>query len=137
MAGQNTYRIGEVAEGAGVSVPAIRYYERVGLLSKAPRTNSGNRRYPEGAIERIRFIKQAQRHGLTLAEIRGLITVKSRGGSRRCQQVQRLLTAKIAELDQQLAHLDEFRRTLQALADQCDKSLTSASDPDCPVIARI
>ena len=132
-----SYRIGEIAERAGVSVPAIRYYERLGLLSKAPRTGSGNRRYSHEAIERIRFVKQAQSNGLTLAEIRDLITLKQRGGTRRCKQVQQLLAAKISQLDEQRVLLDEFRRTLQSLADQCEESLSTTPDPECPVIAKI
>jgi DNA-binding transcriptional MerR regulator len=133
----DTYRIGEIAQRAGVSVPAVRYYERVGLLVKAMRSVSGNRRYPAEAVERIRFVKQAQANGLTLAEIRELIALKNRGGTRRCRQVQQLLAAKIAQLDEQRAQLDDFRRTLQSLADRCAESLGTAPDPECPVIARI
>ena len=132
-----SYRIGEIAQHAGVSVPAVRYYERLGLLAKAHRTGTGNRRYPEEAIDRIRFVKQAQGNGLTLAEIRELIALKDRGGARRCRQVRQLLAAKILQLDEQRAQLDEFRRTLQNLADQCTDSLKTAPDPECPVIAKI
>jgi DNA-binding transcriptional MerR regulator len=131
------YRIGEIAQRAGVSVPAVRYYERLGLLVKALRTGSGNRRYPAETIERIRFVRQAQANGLTLAEIRELIALKTRGGTRRCRQVQQLLAAKIGQLDDQRAQLDDFRRTLQSLADQCEESLSTAPDPECPVIAKI
>jgi DNA-binding transcriptional MerR regulator len=133
----DSYRIGEIAQHAGVSVAAVRYYERLGLLVKALRTGSGNRRYPVEAIERIRFVKQAQANGLTLAEIRELIALKNRGGARRCRQVQQLLAAKIAQLDDQRAQLDDFRRTLQNLSDQCAESLSTAADPECPVIAKI
>ena len=133
----DTYRIGEIAQQAGVSVPAVRYYERLGLLNQAPRTGRGIRRYSHEVIERIRFVKRAQSNGLTLSEIRELIGLKQRGGTRRCRQVQQFLTAKIAEVDQQRAQLDDFRRTLQALADQCAESLHAAPDPECPVIAKI
>lgn len=133
----DSYRIGEIAQHAGVSVPAVRYYERLGLLVKALRTGSGVRRYPAEAIERIQFVKQAQANGLTLAEIRELITLKNRGGARRCRQVQELLAAKIAQLDEQRAQLEDFRDTLQSLADQCAESLSTAPDPECPVIAKI
>jgi DNA-binding transcriptional MerR regulator len=133
---RKTFRIGEVAQQAGVSVPAVRYYERLGLLMKAARTESGVRRYPADAIERIRFVKQAQGSGLALGEIRDLIALKNQG-TRRCRQVQKLLRTKIANLDAQRAELDEFRRVLQALADQCEESLAAAPDPDCPVLAKL
>ena len=132
-----SYRIGEVARHAGVSVESVRYYERIGVLGTALRTGHGIRRYPHEAIERIRFVKQAQRNGLTLAEIRELITLKQRGGTRRCRQVQQLLAVKIGQLDEQRAQIDDFRRTLQALADQCAESLRDAPDPECPVIAKL
>ena len=122
---------------AGVTVEAVRYYERIGVLGPAPRTGRGIRRYPHEAIERIRFVKLAQSIGLRLAEIRELIAVKEHGGTKRCKRVQQLLTAKIVQLDEQRAQLDEFRRTLQALADQCAESLRTAPDPECPVIAKI
>jgi len=132
-----SHRIGEIAGEAGVTVEAVRYYERIGLLPKAPRTNSGLRRYPHEAVDRIRFVKQAQSNGFTLAEIRELIGLTERGGTRRCKQVQRLLAAKLGEIDKKRAQLDEFRRTLQAYADECERSLRQAADPDCPVIGRI
>ena len=133
----DSYRIGDIAQRAGITVAAVRYYERLGLLATAPRTSTGNRRYPPETIERIRFVKQAQTNGLTLAEIRELIALKTQGGAKRCRQVQQLLAAKIAQIDEQRAQLQEFRRTLQGLSDQCAESLRTAPDPDCPVIARI
>lgn len=132
-----TYRIGEVADRACVSVAAVRYYERLGLVAKAPRTSTGIRRYPPETIERIKFVKQAQAHGFTLGEIRELISLKSRGGSRRCRQVQQFISAKIAHIDEQVTQLREFRQTLRGLADECAESLTRAPDPECPVIAKL
>ena len=132
-----TYRIGEVAGAAGVSVEAIRYYERIGLLPKAPRTPSGIRRYAAETIDRIRFVKQAQSHGFTLAEVKDLIGPSQRPGMRRCRQVQRLLAAKIAEIDERRRQLDEFSRALRSHADACERSLREAPDPECPVIGRI
>lgn len=131
----SSYRIGEIAAEAGVTVEAVRYYERIGLLPRPPRTISGTRRYPHEAVDRIGFVKQAQRNGLSLAEIRELLAL--RGGTRRCKQVQRLLATKIADIDQKRAQLDDFRRTLQGYADECERSLRQAADPECPVIGKI
>jgi MerR family redox-sensitive transcriptional activator SoxR len=60
--------IGEVAERAGVSTSALRFYERHGLLA-AHRTEAGHRRYPREVLRRIAFIRVAQRVGLSLSEI--------------------------------------------------------------------
>ena len=56
-------RIGEVAELSGVSVRALRYYEEQGLLA-AERSSSGQRRYPPGAVDRVRFIQNLYAAGL-------------------------------------------------------------------------
>ena len=63
-------RIGAVAAAAGLTPDAVRYYERVGLLPKAPRTGGRLRVYPRETIARLRFIRQAKGLGLELREIR-------------------------------------------------------------------
>ena len=64
-----TLRIGEVAARAGVRVDTVRFYERQGLLAAPVRTRSGYRQFPEAAVDRIRFIKQAQAIGFSLVEL--------------------------------------------------------------------
>ena len=132
-----TYRIGEIAAMATVSVAAVRYYERVGLLPHPPRTDSGRRRFTAAAIDRIRFVKQAQRNGLALSDIRELVGLQSVRTRDRCRQVHQLLERKLAEIDKRRAELDAFRTTLQTYADECAQSLRRAPDPDCPVIDEI
>ena len=130
-------RIGEIANQAGVTVEAIRYYERIGLLPKALRTGTGTRRYSPDVIARIRFVKQAQSNGFTLAEIGKLFRLSDRRGVKRCQQVRELLTGKLREIDERRAQLDEFRRTLQQYAEACEESLRQSAEPECPVLDKL
>ncbi|MEU8171690.1 MerR family transcriptional regulator [Microbispora hainanensis] len=65
-------RIGEVAERAGVSVRALRYYEEQGLVI-AGRSPSGHRRYPESAVERVKFIQLLYAAGLASKAIRQIL----------------------------------------------------------------
>lgn len=130
-------RIGELATRSGVTPDALRYYERLGLIPHARRTAGGFRVYGPDAQDRIRFIKQAQAHGLSLADIRELLAFRDRGGRERCRHVQRLLGTKIAELDSQLVQLQEFRRTLKSYVDQCQQTLSGTSEADCPVVAQL
>ena len=66
-------RIGEIAELAGVTTKTVRYYERIGILPEPDRTPSGYRDYGVGTLERLRFIRDAQATGLSLAEIHSIL----------------------------------------------------------------
>lgn len=66
-------RIGAMASASGLTPDAIRYYERLGLVPNPPRTDGGFRVYPPDTVARLRFIKQAQKLGLDLREIRELL----------------------------------------------------------------
>jgi DNA-binding transcriptional MerR regulator len=134
---ESELRIGELARRNGVTLDALRYYERLGLLPRARRTAGGFRMFASGATERIHFIKQAQANGLSLAEIRQLLAFQDRGGREQCRHVHRLLGLKLAELETKLAHLQGFRKTLRAYLAQCERSLSGAADSECPVVERL
>jgi MerR family transcriptional regulator, mercuric resistance operon regulatory protein len=126
--------IGKVAELTGLTPDALRYYERRGLIEPPQRTSGGFRLYGEVVLRRLRFLKQAQRQGWTLAEIRDLLRLDTAGELTPCQQVQQLLDHKIADLDARLAELQEFRRTLKAQLGRCARTLAEAPDAACPVV---
>jgi len=94
----------------------------------------GFRVYAEDALARLRFIKQAQLHGLTLAEIRELLRLDQRHGSNQCRDVRTLLQRKLADLDVRLSELQEFRRTLNAYLERCNRALANTPDAACPVV---
>jgi DNA-binding transcriptional MerR regulator len=134
MAPDSTFTIGELAARTGITPDALRYYERLRVIAPARRTASGYRVYTDETIERLRFIKQAQLHGLTLAEIRELLQVDTRGGVGRCRRVQRLLQRKLAALDTRLTQLQEFRRSLEGYLAQCNRTLAESPEAECPVV---
>ena len=132
---QSELRIGELASRAGVSVDAVRFYERRRLLPRAPRTGGGFRLFPAAAVERIRFIKQAQEIGLSLEEIGGLL---AEGGAAECQRVHDLLRAKLEELDGRIKAMRAFRRTLARHYAACEKELGErGEEARCPVVIEI
>ncbi len=109
-------KIGEVARRADVTAKAIRFYERVGVLPPPARGENGYRLYGKGAVEMLAFVKRATGLGLTLAEIKDIITIRQ-GGRPPCRHVHRLLTEKAVELDRKLRDLLEVRRRVrQSLA---------------------
>ena len=134
MSPDATFTIGELAARTGMTPDALRYYERLGVMAPVRRTAGGYRVYTGETIERVRFIKQAQLHGLTLAEIRELLQVEKRGGVGRCRRVQRLLQRKLTELDTRLMQLQEFRQSLQGYLAQCDRTLAESPEAECPVV---
>ena len=105
-------RIGEVASRAGVSIQAVRLYERRGLLKRAKRLSSGYRDYPADAVAFIRFIKKAQEHGFTLDEIKSLIHMRELS-SDTATEARELARAKIALIDEKIKRLQSQRDAIE------------------------
>jgi DNA-binding transcriptional MerR regulator len=133
---RNGYRISEIAEKAGVTPDAIRYYERLGVLPRALRTAGGLRTYGEDALPRVRFIQQAQALGLTLKDVKELVANEGRGGHQRCRRVRDLLKTRLAEIDARIKEMQAFRRTLRVHLNECERALEQ-DKPVCPVMAKL
>ena len=112
-----TLSIGEVARLAGVSVSAIRFYEREGLIPEPERTG-GQRRFGEDTVRRLEIIAVAKRAGFSLDEIRALLSSTVRGAPA-AEQLQVLATRKLLEIDALIKRAQEMRRWLTA-ATHCD-----------------
>jgi DNA-binding transcriptional MerR regulator len=110
-------RIGELAEHAGISTKAIRYYEQLGILTPPARTAAGYRAYDETALGRLGFVRAAQALGLTLGEIRQIISFRDDGAAP-CAHVTALLQRRAAELGARIAELQQLQGELQQLAER-------------------
>lgn len=113
-------RIGELAARLGINPKTIRYYEGIGLLPDPERTAAGYRVYEEDDVERLTFIKTAQRLGITLDEIGEILAFRERG-EQPCNYVRTVLRREVAELDQRLLELTSLRDELVALEDLADQ----------------
>ncbi|MDQ2728963.1 MAG: heavy metal-responsive transcriptional regulator [Actinomycetota bacterium] len=122
-------RIGQVAAEAGVTTKALRYYERVGLLSEPARTASGYRDYSNAVLDRLRFIRAAQAVGLTLGEIRGVVAFAEQA-SPPCSHVLELVEDRAADLDRRSSELATLRDELRALAKRGRSLSPEACSPD-------
>ena len=107
-------RIGELGERLGVNPKTIRYYESIGLVPEPERTSSGYRVYGEGDVERLAFIKSAQRLGLALDEIGEILALRERGEAP-CGYVQTLISQEVADIDRRLEELQVLRQELVSL----------------------
>ena len=121
-------RVGELAATAGVAPDTVRYYERVGLLPRPPRTAAGYRVYDTGAVDRLTFIQGAQRLGLRLREIADLLAVRDTGVCP-CEPAEELLNRRLAELDAEMARLAALREQITAMVQALP---TGACPPPLP-----
>lgn len=105
-----------LAREVGTSGDTVRYYERLGLLPDAGRTDAGYRLFGDRDVERMRFIQSAQRLGFSLAEIAELLGLREHGLCP-CGQARDRLAAKLPELEEKLAALRALRDTIRTVLD--------------------
>jgi len=110
------YTVSKLADQVGTSADALRYYERIGLLPEPDRTPSGYRLYGEEAVERVRFIKRAQRFGLRLEAIGELLDIQERGLCP-CGHTRLLLERRLAEIDEEMETLVRLRADVAEMVD--------------------
>jgi MerR family transcriptional regulator, copper efflux regulator len=128
-------RIGALAERSGVSPSTIRYYESIDLLADPARSPSGYREYDTDALERLRFIRDAQAWGLTLDEVQTLLSLKDAGAGT-CMHTLAFLDRHVAEIDAQIERLRTARAELHDLAERARRlDPATCTDPNrCQVI---
>jgi DNA-binding transcriptional MerR regulator len=112
--GMEQMTVSELAREVDTSADTIRYYERIGLLPDVDRNHSGYRVFGEADLERVRFVKRAQRFGLRLDEIRELLDVRDRGLCP-CGHAHSLLERRSAEIEGQLAELQRLLGDIQGI----------------------
>jgi DNA-binding transcriptional MerR regulator len=109
--------VSDLAAQAGLTAATVRYYEQLGLLPAPARTAAGYRTYDDEALNRLRFIKGAQRVGLRLREIGELLAIRDRGLCP-CGHTAELLRQRMTEIDQEVARLGEVRTELARMLAQ-------------------
>jgi DNA-binding transcriptional MerR regulator len=122
--------IGELASQCSVSRDTLRFYERERLLPAPRRSASGYRLYQEGDAMRVRFVKRAQAIGLTLDDIRELLSLRQARTTSECRRVADRLKARVAVVDEKIAQLRAFRRELVRNLEKCER----ADSGSCPVV---
>jgi len=126
--------IGKVASRSAVTADAIRFYERKGLLRPARKTAAGYRLYDDGALRRLRFIKQAQACGFSLGEIRELLALRRAGGSC-CRDVRAVAVKKKLEVERRIRSLRAISSALSELVAICNDE--SRPVEDCPILSAL
>lgn len=126
--------VGRLAALADVSANAVRFYEREGLMRVPAKSAGGYRLYDAHAVERLRFIKQAQRAGFTLSEIQALIRLREEGSSC-CGDVRAKVIDKRRELEARIDAMRQTARSLDRLIAECDSDALPTAQ--CPILATL
>ena len=126
--------IGELARAAGISVEAVRFYERRGLIEQPRRPYGGVRRYPEALVRRIEFIRHAKSLGFTLAEV-GEMLALSGDDPATCGEVQRLAQGKLALLREKREALRFMESVLETLLEDCRRH--AGDEGHCPILEAV
>jgi Cu(I)-responsive transcriptional regulator len=122
--------IGQAAKLSGVSAKMIRYYEQIGLIPKAIRSDAGYRHYSSPEVHSLRFIRRARDLGFSVEQISALL-VLWRDRDRASADVKAVALSHAAGLKAKIAELQAMVQALEHLADHCHGN----DRPDCPILA--
>ena len=121
--------IGQASRATGVSTKMIRYYETVGLIRPADRTDSNYRDFGDRDINDLRFIRRARNLGFSVVEINQLLALW-RDRERPSREVKAVAEKHVADLDAKIAEMRAMAETLRHLATCC----AGDERPDCPIL---
>ncbi len=113
-----TMTIGTVARHAGVGVETIRFYEKKGLIARPRKPLNGFRDYPADTVTRIRFIRQAQAFGFSLAEIAELLSLRADPRAN-CADVRARAAVKLDEVKRKIQGLERMAEVIERLVAAC------------------
>lgn len=119
--------IGRLADAGGVGVETIRFYQRRGLL-RTPTRDGGIRRYEADDLRKLCFIRQAQKAGFTLEEIKELLDLDAGADRVRARE---LAAKRLEALNARIVELQTARNALRRLFKACGEGGTGP----CPIIA--
>jgi len=120
---------GELAKRSGCNLETIRFYEKIGLLHPPARSPGGHRRYSMDDQRRLRFIRRGRELGLSIDEIRSLLSL-SDSKTYTCGEIHDLTLEHISTIRKKIADLARLEHTLVNISEQCSGDAV----PDCPVI---
>lgn len=124
--------IGQAAAASGISAKMIRYYESIGLIDSATRTDSGYRVYGDKELHTLRFVRRARDLGFSVEQMHELLALW-RDRDRASADVKRIALGHVEGLERKAAELQQMADTLRHLAEHCKGN----NRPDCPIIEEL
>ncbi len=132
-------QIGALAKQAGLTVDAIRFYEKQGLLKRAPRSEGGFRLFGPGDLRSLKFIRKAQELGFSLQDIRELLLLQDERVEA-CGHVRELLEQKLTSVRRKIAELQKLETSLEGALGKCNRKLKrfgTVHEGCCPVLEEL
>ena len=126
-----SYRIGQVAAELGLGIDTLRYYEKLGLLSDITRDCGGRRIYSENDLSRLRFIQRAKEMDFTLAEISGLLKLRTSPLQAKAE-IKSLTQHKLADIETRIEKLENLKQELRTLLAECEQQPCC-----CPILDKM
>lgn len=124
--------IGDIAKRTGTKVNTVRFYEEIGLMPTAARTDAGRRTYGDADVRRLAFIRHARELGFPVAEIRSLIAL-SADPEQDCEAAARIARTHLAAVEDKISRLVALRDELKRATISCEGGRIA----DCSVIEAI
>lgn len=121
--------IGQASRASGVSAKMIRYYEQIGLIRPAERTDSNYRSFSDRDVNDLRFIKRGRSLGFSVEEITNLLSLW-RDHTRPSREVKAIADAHVSDLRARIAEMQAMADTLTGLSEGC----AGDDRPDCPIL---
>lgn len=123
-------KIGELAKKTGLTVDAIRFYEKSGLIKGPSRSEGGYREFNVDTVAAIEFISHCRSLDIPIAEIKKLLNVRS-GSVKSCREANEVIEEQLKNLRQRIKELKRLERNLADLSSVC----RSEMDPKhCAII---
>ena len=121
--------IGKLGKATGVKVPTIRYYEQIGMLPEAERSEGNQRLYGQETLDRLAFIRHARELGFPLDAIRELLSLSDHP-DQSCAAADIIAKRQLAEVEARISRLLALKSELERMVLQCSHGAIS----DCRVI---
>lgn len=128
--------IGALANSTGVSVSAIRYYEEIGLISKAHRRPSGHRVYGPEARDVLAVIRSCREFGFSIEQVRELVLL-STNAQLPCDETREVAQTHLNAVKAKLAELRQLERNLTRFIQSCTKNCIGGPAPQCNILENI
>lgn len=130
-------QVADLAKSANVTPATVRYYTRTGLLKPERDPNNDYRCYGLSDLQRVEFVKQAQRLGLTIRDIKAVLNLVEQGQSP-CDKVRELVTSKLESIRTQMAELEVLHCNIVSALEMWQEGSVEGSEQEtlCPLVSQ-